>query len=248
MTKTTDALTGIRYRAADGIGWITLARPEAANAVNLKTATSLEEAVGQAAADPEVRVIVIDAEGPRFCAGGDVAAMAAADDKSAAVRVLAEHLDAVLLALDAAEKPVLAAVRGTVAGAGLGLVLACDLVIAARGTKLVTAYTSLGITPDCGVSWLLPRAVGQQRALELVLTGRPLSADEAQIWGLVTAVVDDADLETEIMDLATRVAALPPFASGQSRRLLRSSWSVTRQAASVDEVRTVAEAIGRVFA
>lgn len=248
MTDTIDTLTGVRYQAADGIGRITLARPEASNAVDLQTALSLGQAVNQAVTDPAVRVILIDGEGPRFCAGGDVASVAAADDKPAAVRGLAESLDAALLTLDATDKPVIAAVRGAVAGAGLGILLACDLVVAARSTKLLTAYTSIGITPDCGVSWLLPRAVGQQRALEMVLTGRPLSAEEAQAWGLVTMVVDDAELEAEAEALSTRIAALPPFAAGQARRLVRSSWSVTRQAATVDEVDTVTKAARRIFA
>ncbi|WP_246383627.1 enoyl-CoA hydratase/isomerase family protein [Nocardioides stalactiti] len=248
MTDTIDALTGVRYHAADGIGRITLARPEASNAIDLPTAVSLGQAVSQAVIDPAVRVILIDGDGPRFCAGGDVAAMAAADDKPAAVRGLAESLDAVLVTLDATDKPVIAAVRGAVAGAGLGILLACDLVVAARTTKLLTAYTSVGITPDCGVSWLLPRAVGQQRALEMVLTGRPLSAEEAQAWGLVTMAVEDAELEAESDALATRIAALPPFATGQARRLVRSSWTVSRQAATVDEVDTVTEAARRAFA
>ncbi|KAA1417157.1 enoyl-CoA hydratase/isomerase family protein [Nocardioides humilatus] len=240
-------MTGVRYHAADGIGRITLARPEASNAVDLPTASSLGEAVRAAVADPDVRVILIDAEGPRFCAGGDVAAMAAADDKPAAVRELATTFDAALRELDAAEKPVVAVVRGAVAGAGLGIILACDLVVAAQSTKLLTAYTSVGITPDCGVSWLLPRAVGQQRALELVLTGRPLSADDAQAWGLVTTVVEDAALETAAEEVASRLAALSPFAAGQARRLIRSSWSATKAQSSEDEIRTVTEAISRVF-
>lgn len=248
MTDTIDVLTGVRYHAADGIGRIALSRPEASNAIDLQTALSLGQAVSQAVTDPAVRVILIEGEGPRFCAGGDVAAMAAADDKPAAVRGLAESLDAALLTLDGSDKPVIAAVRGAAAGAGLGILLACDLVVAARTAKLVTAYTSVGITPDCGVSWLLPRAVGQQRALELVLTGKALSAEEAQAWGLVTRVVEDTELEAEAEALATRIAALPPFATGQARRLIRSSWTVSRQAATVDEVDTVTEAVRRGFA
>ncbi|KAA1416971.1 enoyl-CoA hydratase/isomerase family protein [Nocardioides humilatus] len=245
MTTEIKALSGIRYHAIDGIGTITLARPEVSNAIDIPTALSLEQSARHAIADPDVRVIVINAEGPRFCAGGDVAAMAAAVDKPAAGRELAERLDAALLALDAAEKPVIAAVRGAVAGAGLGVALACDLVVAATDAKFLAAYTSIGITPDCGVSWLLPRAVGQQRALELVLTRRKLTAEEARSWGLVTAVVDDSDLDAEVGALATQLAALSPFATGQARRLIRSSWDVTRKEATLDEVRTVTEAVSR---
>ncbi len=245
MNSTTESLTGIRYRVSSGIAHITLARPDASNAIDLPTAQSLDSAVESAAADPAVRVLVLEAEGTRFCSGGDVAAIASAEDKPAAVRELAETLDMALRRLDSLDKPVIAAVQGTVAGAGLGVLLACDLVIAARSAKLVTAYTSIGITPDCGVSWLLPRAVGQQRALELILTGRPLTSEEAQSWGLVTRVVDDSDVAAVAQEVADTLAASSVFAMGNARRLVRSSWTSSREESSRDEVRTVAEAIGQ---
>lgn len=245
MTATPDlaALTGVRYEAADGIARITLARPEAANAVDIPTARSVGLAVEQAAADPDVRVVLVSGDGPRFCSGGDVAAMLAAEDKPAAIRELAETFDAALQRLDSLDKPVVASVQGAVAGAGLGLMLACDLVVAARSTKLLTAYAAVGITPDCGVSWLLPRAVGQQRALELALTGRKLTADEALAWGLVNTVAADEDLAGTTEEMLARVAALPPFAAGQTRRLLRSTWDLSRADGTADEISTLSRAV-----
>lgn len=242
MTVVDQELTGVRYVVQDGIGRITLTRPRESNAIDLPTAGSFGRAVGLAAADPGVRVLLVDAEGDRFCAGGDVAAIAGAPDAAAAVRELAATLDEALLRLDALDKPVVAAVQGSVAGAGLGVLLACDLVVAARSAKVVSAYTALGITPDCGVSWLLPRAVGQQRALELLLTGRRLSADEAQAWGLVTTVVDDGDVASSAQSLAARLASSSVFAMGNARRLVRASWAQTRDEMSRDEIQTVSDA------
>jgi 2-(1,2-epoxy-1,2-dihydrophenyl)acetyl-CoA isomerase len=116
-------------------------------------------------------------------------------------------------------------------------------VVSGRGTKFLTAYAGVGLTPDCGLSWLLPRAVGQQRALELALTGRVLTAEEARDWGLVTTVVDDAELEEQATVLAVRLATAPPFALGQARRLIRSSWTVSRAESGADEARTIARAV-----
>ncbi len=233
----------VRYSVADGVARITLARPEVSNAVDLPTAKAFGAAVDQAAVDPDVRVILISGDGPRFCAGGDVASMAAADDQSAYLRELADALDRVLQSVDAIAVPVIAAVQGAAAGAGLAVALSADVVLSARGTKFLTAYADIGLTPDCGLSWLLPRAVGQQRALELALTGRVLSAEEAQQWGLVTTVVEDAELEEQATALAARLAGMPPYALGQARRLIRSSWSSTRAEAGADEARTIATAV-----
>lgn len=235
-------MSGIRYEVADAVARVTLARPRRANALDLPTAEALTEAVARAGSDPQVRVVLLAGEGARFCAGGDVAAMAGADDASQAVLALASGADAALQALDALEKPVVARVQGVVAGAGLALVLAADLVVSARGTRFVPAYTGIGMTPDCGVSWLLPRVVGQQRALEYLLTGRELGADEARDWGLVTRVVDDESLEYAADELARTLAAGPAFALGQTRRLVRSSWDTTRADAGADEARTIARA------
>jgi 2-(1,2-epoxy-1,2-dihydrophenyl)acetyl-CoA isomerase len=237
------ATNGIRYTVEDGVARIALARPDVSNAVDLATATAFGAAVDRAGEDPEVRVVLVTGDGPRFCAGGDVASMAAAADPSAYLQDLADELDGALQRLGALDKPVVAAVQGAAAGAGLAVVLACDVVVSGRGTKFLTAYAGVGLTPDCGLSWLLPRAVGQQRALELALTGRVLTAEEARDWGLVTTVVDDAELEEQATVLAVRLATAPPFALGQARRLIRSSWTVSRAESGADEARTIARAV-----
>jgi 2-(1,2-epoxy-1,2-dihydrophenyl)acetyl-CoA isomerase len=236
-------LTGVRYDVHAGVGRVALARPEVSNSFDLSTARSLGEVVELAAADEEVRVVLITGEGRRFCAGGDVASMAAASDRSHYLRDLAGTLDGAFQRLSEIEKPVVAAVQGAAAGAGLALILAADVVIGASTSKYLTAYAGIGLTPDCGLSWQLPRAIGQQRALELALTGRVLTAEEARDWGLVTTVVDDVELSDQAASLAARLAAAPPFAVGQARRLIRSAWMVSRAESGADEARTISRAV-----
>jgi 2-(1,2-epoxy-1,2-dihydrophenyl)acetyl-CoA isomerase len=235
--------TGIRYSVADGVARITLARPEVSNSVDLPTAQSIGAAVQVAGADDSVRAVLVDADGARFCAGGDVASMAASPDQAAYLLDLANAFDGALQRLAALEKPVVAAVQGAAAGAGLATVLAADVVVAARGTKFLTAYAGIGLTPDCGLSYLLPRAVGQQRALELALTGRVLSADDALAWGLVTEVVEPDELSVRADAVAAKLAQGSVFALGQARRLIRTSWAQTRAESGADEAVTISRAV-----
>ncbi|MGW0949489.1 enoyl-CoA hydratase/isomerase family protein [Streptomyces sp. NPDC002623] len=235
-------LSGVRFEVEAAVGTITLARPEVSNSVDLDTATAFGAAVDRAAADDAVRVVVLRGDGPRFCAGGDAAWISSAGDTHAALLELAGVFDGALQRLGRIPKPVVAAVQGAAAGAGLGVVLAADLVVSTRTARYLTAYAGIGLTPDCGVSWLLPRAVGQQRALELALTGRILSAEEAQAWGIVTTVVDDDGLDDAMAELTARLTAASPFALGQARRLIRSSFDQSRVDSGQDESESIAAA------
>lgn len=235
----------VRYECTAGLARITLARATRSNAVDLPTARALGRAVEQAAADPGARALLVRGEGRRFCAGGDVAAMVAAADRSKYLEELATALDLALQGLAGLAMPVVAAVQGAVAGAGLAVMLSCDVIVSAGSTKFLMAYAGVGLTPDCGVSSLLPRAIGQVRALELALTGRTLTAAEAQAWGLVTEVVDDEALETRAAQLAERLAAGPTFALGQAKRLLLSSWQTPREQLGREEARVIADAVTR---
>jgi 2-(1,2-epoxy-1,2-dihydrophenyl)acetyl-CoA isomerase len=233
----------VEYDVADGIARITLDRAEVSNAVDLPTATALDAAVEAAAADEAVRVLLMSGAGPRFCAGGDLASMLAADDRAGYVEALATELDAALQRLLGVAKPVVAAVHGAVAGAGLAVLLSCDLVVADESTRFTSAYAGIGLTPDCGLSWLLPRAVGQMRALELLLTPRVLSAGEARDIGLITSVVAEGMASSRALELATALATGPAYALGQARRLVRSAWDQDRAALGRDEARTIALAV-----
>lgn len=240
---------GVDYLREGGVGQIVLARPEASNAFDLPATHALGAALDRADADvrgAEVGAVLVMAEGPRFCGGGDVRSFAAAEDQPAYLRELATALEAELRRLSELPVPVVAAVQGSVAGAGLAFLLNADVVVSARSTRLTMAYAGIGLTPDCGVSYLLPRAVGQQRALSLALTGRVLDAEEAAAWGLVSEVVEDGELRARASALAEQLAAGsagPASALGQAKRLIRSSWDLTRAESAADEVDTIAAAV-----
>ena len=215
----------IRLDVAGGVARLELHRPDAANAIDLELASELEQAVAQVAADTGVRAVLLTGAGARFCGGGDVGSFAGTDP-AALPDLLAEitaHLHPAVEQLVALDAPVVAAVQGSAAGAGFGLVLAADLVVAARSAKFVMAYTGIGLSPDGSSSWFLPRIVGLRRATELTLTNRVLTADEALAWGIVTSVVDDDALGSTAEDLAARLAAGPTQAYGRATRLLRSA-------------------------
>jgi 2-(1,2-epoxy-1,2-dihydrophenyl)acetyl-CoA isomerase len=208
----------------DGVAHLTLNRPDAANAIDLALARALGTAVSEIADSPEVRAVLLTGAGARFCGGGDVQAFGESGDAlGAALGAILGALHPAIEGLGALQVPVVAAVQGSAAGAGLALVAGADLVIAAASAKLVMAYTAIGLVPDGGSTWYLPRVVGLHRALELSLTNRALSADEACAWGLVTRVVPDEDLVTESQQLVARLAAGPTHAFGATKQLLRAS-------------------------
>ncbi len=233
----------VNYSVADGVAHIELNRPAVATAFDLPTAEAFDAAVTKAGNDDSVRAVLLTGAGKRFSAGGDVASMVQSDDRATFLLELANALDAGARKLDALEKPVVCAVQGAVAGAGNSVMLAADVIVAASSTKFVMAYPGVGLTPDIGVTWLLPRAVGQVRALEYALTGRALTAEEAREWGLVTTVVADEDVQTAAREVALKLAAGPVFALGQARRMIRRSWERTREEAGADESQTIARAV-----
>lgn len=210
-----------------GVARLTLNRPDAANAINIDLARGLRDATSELATTEGVRVVVLTGSGERFCGGGDVRAFAEADDLAAVLDEILSYLHPAIAELAELNAPVVAAVQGSAAGAGLALVAGADLVLAAQSTKFVMAYTGIGLSPDGGSSWYLPRAVGMRRALDLTLTNRVLTADEACDWGLVTRVVPDADLETETESLVQMLANGPTRAYAAAKRLLRASLSAT---------------------
>lgn len=231
----------VEYAVADGVAHIELNRPDLANAFDLETAGAFLSVVERAASEEDVLAVIVTGRGKRFCAGGDVAAFAAAADQPAYIHQLATELDRAFQALAALEKPVVAAVHGAVAGAGLALMLSCDLVVAHPATKFVFAYPGIGFTPDCGLSYLLPRAIGQQRALHFALVGKPASAQQGLAWGLITE--ESNDPAARAFELAAAMATGPGKALGQTRRLLRAGSERDRTATGAEEVRTITEMV-----
>jgi 2-(1,2-epoxy-1,2-dihydrophenyl)acetyl-CoA isomerase len=218
MNTTTAATVHLEIR--ESIAHLTLARPEAANTMNLQFGREFLAAAFAIEA-ASVRAVLLTGQGKNFCFGGDLRGMvASSSDVGAYLSELTTNLHAGMALLARLDAPVIAAVNGTAAGAGLGLVLAADLAIAARGAKFAPAYTGVGLTPDAGCTFLLPRAVGYKRAVELLLTNRVLDAQTALDWGLVNQVVEDDKLMETAAALAARLAAGPVGAFGGVKRLL----------------------------
>lgn len=212
------------YSIEDGIATITLNRPKALNALNVATAAALHQATAAVCATDGVRCIVINANGRGFMAGGDLASMAG--DFSLAGEVVSDILDQIdptLALLSSHDAPVLGSVHGVAAGAGLSLVAACDLVIAAKGTRFVLAYGQIGATPDCGASDNLLRIIGERKLNEMMFLGTALSDEEALNAGLATRLVDAEELSEQTAQLAAQIASGASVAFGNYKRLVRSA-------------------------
>jgi len=230
----------VKFELSDGVAWITLNRPGSANTLDLQFGRDLLDAAERCRGTHGVRAVVITGAGKAFCFGGDLEAMMMNEGGAieAYLHELTTDLHAAILVFCGLDAPVIAAVNGTAAGAGVGLVAMADLAIAAEGARFSLAYTAVGLTPDGSTSFFLPRSLGTKRAMELVLTNRALSAAEALEWGLVNKVVPDAEVVEEARKLAARLTAGPLKALGQAKRLMRSEASLKAQLS--DEGRTIA--------
>jgi len=202
---------------------VTLNRPAQANTLNLQMGMDLLAAAMTCARSPAVRAVVLTGAGKNFCFGGDLHGMTAKGGADAYLRELTSYLHAAISLFVRMDPPVIAAVRGTAAGAGIGLVAMADLAVAAESAKFTLAYTNTGLTPDAGSSFLLPRAIGARRAMELMLMNRVLSAPEALSWGLVNRVVPDSKVLEEALAIAAQLAAGPTRAFGKVKRLIAQS-------------------------
>ncbi|QLQ09930.1 MAG: enoyl-CoA hydratase/isomerase family protein [Nocardioidaceae bacterium] len=211
----------------DGVAHIELNRPQAYNAADTAACAALADAVTAAQADEQAKVILLTGRGRAFCAGGDVKAMADAQEPAHMIYELAEASHRAVRAMSALTKPLIAAVHGSAAGAGLGYVCAADIVLAGESTKFLTAFIAIGVSPDSGVSWHLSRIIGHHRALEMMLLNRVLTASEAHDWGLVTSVYPDDAVQDTGLELAKRLAAGPFDALGKTRRLAHESFKRT---------------------
>lgn len=207
-----------------GVTTITLDRPAALNALDLQLAQELRDAARRAADDVQTRCIVLTGAGKAFCAGGDIAAFVASGERVGDhVRQLSSLMHEAEVLLARADKPVIVAVNGAAAGGGFGLAVCGDIVLAAESARFTPAYTRIGAAPDGGFTSFVPRLVGLRRAQELYYLDRSLTAREALDWGLVTRVVADAELASETVALAARLAAGPTHAFALAKRLFYES-------------------------
>jgi 2-(1,2-epoxy-1,2-dihydrophenyl)acetyl-CoA isomerase len=231
----------ILFDVKDNIARITLNRPEAANALNVDMSKDLMQASLRCSEDPTIRAVIITGTGRMFSGGGDLKSFAAhGDNMPYHLKEVTTYLHAAVSRFTRMDAPVIAAVNGTAAGAGLSLVCSCDLVIAAESAKFTMAYTRIGLTPDGSSTYFLPRIVGLRRALELTLTNRMFSAQEAEAWGIVTKVVPDANLQAEADTLAAQLAASATGALGAAKRLLHNGWNETLETQMELETQTIA--------
>jgi 2-(1,2-epoxy-1,2-dihydrophenyl)acetyl-CoA isomerase len=228
------AYTALRYEVADAVATLTLDRPDARNALDANLKRELLAGVRGADRDPAVRVLVLTGAGSAFCAGQDLRE-ASGPDAPPLSQILRETYNPLILAMRRLDKPIVAAVNGVAAGAGLALVLACDIRLAADSATFVLAFGRVGLVPDSGATWFLPRLVGPARATELALLGDPLRAEDAERWGLVNRVVPADSLAETVHTLAARLAQGAPRAIALTKRALNRSLEATLEAQLEDE-------------
>jgi len=212
----------IHYKKEESIAWITLQRPEKFNAFVREMALELQLRLDEAAQDEQVRCVVISGSGKAFCAGQDLAE-AIDPEGPQLTRIVEEHYNPIILKIRQMGKPVIAAVNGVAAGAGANIALACDVVMAASSATFIQAFSKIGLIPDSGGTFMLPRLVGFARATALMMLGEKVSATEAQQMGMIYRAVDDSEFINEVEDLAKKLASYPTYALGLTKRALNNS-------------------------
>jgi 2-(1,2-epoxy-1,2-dihydrophenyl)acetyl-CoA isomerase len=201
---------------------ITLNRPDRLNSFTAQMHEELRDALGKL---DDARVLVLTGAGRGFCAGQDLNDRAVAPGEAVD---LGETVQAcwnpLVRSLTSLPQPVIARVNGVAAGAGANIALACDMVVAAKSAKFIQSFSAIGLIPDSGGTWVLPRLLGQARALGLALTGEPLPADRAAEWGLIWKAVEDEALDAEVDAIASKLASLPPLGLAAIKDMIRTSW------------------------
>jgi len=212
----------IDFKADGPVARITLNRPDRLNSFTAKMHGELREVLANLG---DARVVVLTGAGRGFCAGQDLNDRAVAPGEAVD---LGETVQAcwnpLVRTLTSLPQPVIARVNGVAAGAGANIALACDIVVAAKSAKFIQSFSAIGLIPDSGGTWVLPRLVGQARALGLALTGDPLPAEKAAEWGLIWKAVDDDQLDPEVDAIAHKLASLPPLGIAAIKDMIRASW------------------------
>ncbi|MGW1716000.1 enoyl-CoA hydratase/isomerase family protein [Streptomyces sp. NPDC002156] len=237
LPVSTDPVRIVRH--PDGVVELRLDDPGRGNALDLRTAEALRDTVCEVAADPGGAVL-LRAAGNSFCVGGDLRAFAGRAETGTYVHAVASAAHAAIQTLYELQVPLVTAVRGAAAGGGIGLALVGDIVLAARSARFRLAYTAIGLTPDCGASWFLPRLVGPRRAADLILTNRVLTGDDAERWGLVSRCVDDEELDGAAHRTAADLAAGATGALRAAKCLLRAGAGDELRHHLAEEARSIA--------
>jgi len=226
---------------SNGVCTLTLNRPEVFNSFNREMALALQRALDDCEKDDAVRAIVITGEGKAFCAGQDLAE--ATDPNGPELKsIVKDHYNPIIERIRNIEKPVIAAVNGVAAGAGANIALACDLTIAKHSASFIQAFSKIGLIPDSGGTFFLPRIIGAQKALALMMTGDKVSAEQADQMNMIYKAVADESFEAEVEKLVVMLAAMPTKGFGLTKRAVNQSFTnnLTQQLAIEEELQTLA--------
>jgi 2-(1,2-epoxy-1,2-dihydrophenyl)acetyl-CoA isomerase len=212
----------IDFKTGGAVARITLNRPDRLNSFTVQMHEELREALNSLG---DARVLVLTGAGRGFCAGQDLNDRAVAPGQAVDLGETVEQCwNPLIRKLTSLPQPVIARINGVAAGAGANIALACDIVVAAKSAKFIQSFSAIGLIPDSGGTWALPRVVGQPRALGLALTGEPLSAETAEQWGMIWKAVEDDALDAEVDAIANKLASLPPLGLAEIKSMIRSSW------------------------
>ena len=234
----------IQFELAQGVARLTLNRPDRLNSFTVEMHGEVADAI-ETVRSEGARVLLLTGAGRGFCAGQDLSdrSVSPGADGIDLGASLQDRYNPLVRSLVALPMPVVCAVNGVAAGAGANIALACDIVIAARSAKFIQSFANIGLVPDSGGTWTLPRLAGQARALGLALTGQPLSAEQAETWGLIWRCVDDDQLAAETDALLAKLAAAPTRGLAETKSMMRSSWSLDLDQA-LDAERDAQRALG----
>ena len=215
----------ITFERTEGVARLTLNRPDRLNSFNTVMHGEVADALAIAADDGDVRAVLLTGAGRGFCAGQDLSdrAVASGSEPVDLGDSIDRYYGPLIRRLTSLDKPTICAVNGVAAGAGANIALACDIVFAARSAKFIQSFANIGLIPDSGGTWVLPRLIGQARALGLALTGEPLSAEKAEAWGMIWKCVDDDALDAEASALAARFAKGPTRGLTATKHAIRAS-------------------------
>ena len=214
----------ILFEKIDAVGKITLNRPEKYNSFVREMALSFQNTLANCESDNSIRCILITGAGKAFCAGQDL--KEAIDPQGPEIeQIVREHYNPIIKRIREIEKPVIAAVNGVAAGAGANLALACDIVTATQSAKFIQAFSKIGLIPDSGGTYFLPRLIGLPKATAFMMTGEPVSSEKAEALGMIYAVYEDAEFESKTLELTRSIAAMPTKGLGYTKRLLNQSFN-----------------------
>ena len=214
----------ILFEKIGDVGRITLNRPEKYNSIVREMALSFQNTLANCESDDSIRCIFITGAGKAFCAGQDL--KEAIDPQGPEIeQIVREHYNPIIKRIREIEKPVIAAVNGVAAGAGANLALACDIVTATQSAKFIQAFSKIGLIPDSGGTYFLPRLIGLPKATAFMMTGEPVSSKKAEALGMIYAVYEDAEFESKTLELARSIAAMPTKGLGYTKRLLNQSFN-----------------------